>query len=81
MATLTFEVEVDEKTAERVRQSEEERIKIKYLIKRSLQANSRVDVKVKILQIMDDMSREAEKNGLTDEKLAKILEEIDKERT
>lgn len=34
MATLTFEVEVDEQTAERVRQSEEERTKIKYVVKK-----------------------------------------------
>ena len=80
MATLTFEIEVNDKTAERVRQNEGERIKVKLLIKSYLENPDREALNRRLLESMSRLSDEAQKNGLTEEKLAEILEEIDKER-
>ncbi len=80
MATLTFEIEVDDKTAERVRQNEGERIKVKLLIESYLENPDREASKRRLLESMSRLSDEAQKNGLTEEKLAEILEEIDRER-
>ncbi len=80
MKTLKFEIEVDDKTAERVRQSEEEQIKVKLLIKNLLDTSSREVGKKRLLESMDRLSDEAEKNGMTQEKLAELLDEIDKSR-
>ncbi len=80
MKTLTFEIEVDDHTAERVRQSEEEQIKIKLLIKNLLDTPSRDVANKQLLESMDRLSDEAQKNGLTEEKLSELLAEIDKSR-
>lgn len=80
MTTLTFEVEVDDETAERVRQNEAERIKVNLLIKSLLEIDPRAEARERIKESMHQLSEEARKNGLTEEKLAEILEEIDKER-
>ncbi len=80
MTTLTFEIEVDEETAERFQQNEQERLKVKFLLKNLLKAPPVANPKEKILETMDRMSKIAESNGLTEEKLAEILEEIDRER-
>lgn len=80
MKTLTFEIEVDDQTAARVRQSEEEQMKVKLLIKNLLDTSSRGVGKKRLLESMDRLSDEAEKNGLTEEKLAELLDEIDKSR-
>lgn len=80
MTTLTFEVEVDDETAERIRQNEAERIKAEILLKTLLERPSWEDSKERLLKSMDKLSDEAERNGLTEEKLAEILEEIDRER-
>lgn len=80
MTTLTFEIEVDDETAERFRQNEQERLKVNLLLKTLLKKTSREEAKERLLQSMNRLSDEAEKNGLTEEKLAEILEEIDRER-
>jgi len=79
MTTLTFEAEVDDETAERVRQNEGERIKIKLLLKSYLENPARADSKRRLLESAHNLSEEARRNGLTEEKLAEILEEIDRE--
>ncbi len=80
MATLTFEIEVNDQTAERVRRNEGERIKVNLLIKSYLENPDREFSKRRLLESMSRLSDEAQKNGLTEEKLAEILEEIDRER-
>lgn len=80
MTTLTFEVEVDEETAERFRQNEQERLKVNLLIKTLLLKTTREEAKERLRESMNRLSDEAKKNGLTEEKLAEILEEIDRER-
>ncbi len=80
MKTLTFEVEVDDQIAERVRQNEGERIKVSILIKNLLETSSRTDARERIKESIHRLSEEAKRNGLTEEKLAEILEEIDRER-
>jgi len=80
MTTLTFEVEVNDEAAERIRQSEQERTKINLLLKSLVETPPVPDPKKNIFETMDRMSRIAQSNGLTEEKLAEILEEIDQER-
>lgn len=80
MTTLTFEVEVDDETAERVRQNAAERFKVNLLIKNLLETDLRADARERIKESIHQLSEEARKNGLTEEKLAEILEEIDQER-
>lgn len=80
MTTLTFEVEVDDETAERVRQNEAERIKAEILLKTLLERPFGGDSRERLLESMNRLSDEAEKNGLNGEKLAEILEEIDRDR-
>lgn len=79
MTTLTFEVEVDDETAERVRQNEGERIKVNILIKNLLETSSSTDARERIKESIHRVSEEAKQNGLTEEKLAEILEVIDRE--
>ena len=81
MTTLTFEVEVDDETAERVRQNEAERIKVSILIKNLLETSSSTDARERIKESIHRVSEEAKQNGLTEEKLAEILEVIDRERS
>lgn len=80
MTTLTFEIEVDEETAERFQQNGAERSRINLLIKTLLKRPSREKAKKRLFESMNKLSDEAQKNGLTEEKLAEILEEIDRER-
>lgn len=80
MKTLTFEVEVDDQTADRVRRSEEEQMKVKLLIKNLLDTSSSQAAKKQLLESMDRLSDEADKNGLTEEKLSELLDEIDATR-
>ena len=80
MTTLTFEVEVNDEAAGRIRQSEQEHTKINLLLKSLVETPPVLDPKKKIFETMDRMSSIAESNGLTEEKLAEILEEIDQER-
>lgn len=80
MTTLTFEIEVDEETAKRFRQNEQERLKVNLLLKTLLKKPSREEARERLLESMNKLSDEAERNGLTQEKLAEILEEIDRER-
>ena len=80
MTTLTFEVEVDDETAERVRQNEGERIKVNILIKNLLETSSSTDARERIKGSIHRVSEEAKQNGLTEEKLAEILDEIDRDR-
>jgi hypothetical protein len=80
MKTLTFEIEVDDETADRIRQSNEERLRVELLLKSLLQTGSRVEAQDRILKSMDRLSEEAKESGLTEEKLTEILAEIDKSR-
>ena len=80
MKILTFEIEVDDQTAERVHQSQEEQLKVKLLIKNLLETSSRDVAKKQLLESMDRLSEEAEKNGLTEEKLSELLDEFEKAR-
>jgi hypothetical protein len=80
MKTLTFEVEVDDQTADRVRRSEEEQMKVKLLIKNILDTSSSRAAKKQLLESMDRLSDEANENGLTEEKLSELLNEIEATR-
>ena len=80
MKTLTFEVEVDDQTADRVRRSEEEQMKVKLLIKNLLDTSSSRAAKKQLLESMDRLSDEANENGLTEEKLSELLNEIEATR-
>ena len=80
MTTLTFRVQVNEQTGVRLRQNKQERKKINLLIRSFLENSNLNNGKEALLNSMSELSAEAKSNGLTDEKLAQILKDIDAER-
>ena len=80
MTTVTFKIQVDDQVGADLRRDKQKRKKLNFLITNLLKTSSEPNPKERLLTAMDKLSDEAEKNGLTEEKLASLLAEIDKER-
>ena len=80
MTTVTFKIQVDDQVGADLRRDKQKRKKLNFLITNLLKTSSESHPKERLLTVMDKLSNEAEKNGLTEEKLASLLAEIDKER-
>lgn len=80
MTTVTFKIKVDDQVGADLRRDKQKRKKLNFLITNLLNTSSTPNPKERLLSAMDKLSDEAEKNGLTEEKLASLLNEIDKER-
>lgn len=80
MTTVTFKIQVDDQVGADLRRDKQKRKKLNFLITNLLKTSSESNPKERLLTAMDKLSDEAEKNGLTEEKLASLLAEIDKER-
>lgn len=75
MTTVTFKIKVDDQVGADLRRDKQKRKKLNFLITNLLRTSPEPNSQKRLLISMDKLSDEAEKNGLTEEKLASLLDE------